>query len=53
MLPDTPGDWKQLAEKASAEMNSEKLLELVNELNQVLGEREDKLHQQRHRENQL
>jgi hypothetical protein len=53
MLPDSPGDWKHLAEQASAEMNSEKLLELVNELNQLLGEREDKPRQQRHQGNQL
>jgi hypothetical protein len=42
-----------LAEQASTEMNSEKLLELVNELNQVLGEGEDKPRQQRHQGNQL
>ena len=51
MLPDSPGDWKHLAEQASAEMNSEKLLELVNELSQLLGEREDKSHQQRRQGN--
>ena len=53
MLPDSPGDWKHLAEQASAEMNSEKLLELVNELNQLLGERQDKPRQQRHQGNPL
>ena len=53
MLPDSPGGWKHLAEQASAEMNSEKPLELVNELNQLLGEREDKPRQQRHQGNQL
>jgi hypothetical protein len=53
MPPDSPGDWKYLAEQASTEMNSEKLLELVNELNQLLGEREDKPRQQRHQGNQL
>jgi len=42
MSPDSTADWKHLAEQASTEMNSEKLLELVNELNQLLGEREDK-----------
>jgi hypothetical protein len=35
--PDSPGDWKDLAEQATIEMNLEKLLELVNELNQPLG----------------
>ena len=53
MSPDATGDWKHLAEQASTEMNSEKLLELVNELNQVLGESEDKPRQQRHQGNQL
>jgi len=53
MSPDSTGDWKHLAEQASTEMNSEKLLELVNELNQVLGEGEDKPRQQRHQRNQL
>ena len=42
MSPDPTGDWKHLAEQASTEVNSEKLLELVNELNQLLAEREDK-----------
>jgi hypothetical protein len=53
MPTDPPGDWKDLAEQASTEMNSEKLIELVNELNQVLGEREDKPRQKRHQGNQL
>ena len=53
MHPDSPCDWKHLAGQASTEMNSEKLLELVNELNQLLGEREDKPRQQRHQGNQL
>lgn len=52
MTPDSPRDWKHLAEQASNEMNSEKLMELVNELNQLLGEREDKSHQQRRPGNQ-
>ena len=53
MPPDSPGDWKHLAEQAAIEQNSEKLLDLVNELNQVLGEREDKPRKQRRQENQL
>jgi hypothetical protein len=36
-----PRDWKCLAEQASKEMDSEKLLSLVTELNRVLGEREE------------
>ena len=53
MPPDSPGDWKHLAEQAATEQNSEKLLELVNELNQLLGEREEKPRKQRQQENQL
>jgi hypothetical protein len=41
MTPYQPGDWRHLAEQASNEMDSKKLLGLVNELNRVLGERED------------
>jgi hypothetical protein len=48
MTPDSPRDWKHLAEQASAEMNSEKLMELVDELNQLLREHEDS-HLHRHR----
>ena len=40
MIPRQPRDWKRLAEQASKEMDSEKLLGLVTELNRVLGERE-------------
>jgi hypothetical protein len=53
MPPDSPRDWKHLAEQASKEMNSEKLMELVNELTRALGENEDKSHQQRRSEDQL
>jgi hypothetical protein len=53
MPPDSPRDWKHLAEQASNEMNSEKLLELVDEINQLLGEREDKPRKHRQQENQL
>jgi hypothetical protein len=53
MPSDLPGDWKHLAQQASHEMNSEKLLELVDELNQALREREDKPRQQRRQEDQL
>jgi hypothetical protein len=46
------GDWKHIAEQASEEMNSDKLMELVNELNRVLGEHEETCRQQRHQGNQ-
>ena len=38
MPPKQQTDWHQLAEQASQEMDSEKLLSLVNELNQALDE---------------
>jgi hypothetical protein len=41
-----PRDWKCLAEQASKEMDSEKLLSLVIELNRVLGEREESVQRQ-------
>ncbi len=43
MTPHQPGDWKCLAEQASREMDSDKLLSLVIELNRVLGEREESI----------
>ncbi|HYM08521.1 MAG TPA: hypothetical protein VEU11_18360 [Terriglobales bacterium] len=52
MTPDSPRDWKHLAEKASNEMNSEKLMDLVDELNRLLGEHEDRSRQQRRSGNQ-
>ncbi len=53
MTPDSPRDWKHLAEQASNEMNSEKLMDLVNELNRLLGEREDQSYQRRRPGNQF
>ena len=41
MTPQT-SDWKDLAEQASSEMDPEKLLNLVSQLNRVLGEREER-----------
>jgi hypothetical protein len=35
-----PGDWRLLAERASVEMDPEKLMNLVLELNSVLEERQ-------------
>jgi hypothetical protein len=43
MTPYQPRDWKCLAEQASREMDSDKLLSLVIELNRVLGEREESI----------
>jgi hypothetical protein len=47
MAPHQPS-WQHLAEQASKEMDPNKMLELVTELNRVLGEREETSGQQRH-----
>jgi len=52
MSPHSPGDWKHIAEQASQEMDSVKLLELVNELNRALGEHEEASRLQRCQGNQ-
>ena len=41
MTPHHPSDWRHIAEQLSKEMDSEKVLELAEQLNRVLGERED------------
>ena len=41
MTPQT-NDWQYLAEQASSEMDPDKLLNLVSQLNRVLGEREER-----------
>jgi hypothetical protein len=46
MTPHQPRDWKCLAEQASKEMDSDKLLGLVTELNRVLGEHEEGIQRQ-------
>ncbi len=40
-------DWKELSKAAAQEQDPQKLLELVEELNRVLEEREQKLKQLR------
>jgi hypothetical protein len=47
MIPQ-PSDWQHLAEQASNEMNPEKMLQIVAELNRVLEKREQTSRQQRH-----
>jgi hypothetical protein len=39
MAPHQSSDWEQLAERATKEMDPRKLLNLITELNQVLGAR--------------
>ena len=41
-------DWQHIAEQASSEMDSEKLINLVTLLNRVLGEQEERSRAQRH-----
>jgi hypothetical protein len=45
-------DWEHIAEQASKEMGPKKMLELVTELNRVLGEREETSRQKRHQGDQ-
>jgi hypothetical protein len=47
-MPDIPyEDWKTLSEAASREQDPKKLLELVEQLNRVLGEREEEMKRRR------
>jgi hypothetical protein len=48
VTPNQLRDWRHLAEQASKEHDPEKLMNLVNELNGVLGEREETSRKQRH-----
>jgi len=41
MSPHQPSDWKHLAEQASMEMDPEKFMILIQELNRVLVKREE------------
>jgi Asp-tRNA(Asn)/Glu-tRNA(Gln) amidotransferase C subunit len=40
-------DWQHLAEQASSEMDPDKLINLVTQLNRVLGEQEERSRVQR------
>ena len=40
MTPHKPSDWKDLAEQVSKEMDPKRLMDLVVELNRILGEQE-------------
>jgi hypothetical protein len=42
MTPSQRSDWQHLAEQASNEMDPDKLLNLVNQLNRLLGEQEER-----------
>jgi len=48
MTPSPSTDWKGLAEQASNEMDPDKLLNLVTQLNRVLGEQEERSRAQQH-----
>ena len=41
-----PNDWRHLAEQASNEMNPEKMMAIISELNRVLEKREQTSRQQ-------
>ena len=42
MTPSQRDDWQYLAEQTSNEMDADKLLNLVTQLNRVLGEQEER-----------
>ena len=52
MTPSKATDWHSLAEQASNEMDADKLLNLVTQLNRVLGEQEERSRALLHRENE-
>jgi hypothetical protein len=52
MTPSQPSDWQHLAEQVSNEMDPDKLLNLVTQLNHVLGEQEERTRAQRHQGNE-
>lgn len=45
-------DWQRLAEQASSEMDPDKLLKLVDQLNRVLSEQEERSRAQLHPPNE-
>jgi hypothetical protein len=45
-------DWQHLAEQASSEMDPEKLINLVTQLNRLLSEQEERSRAQRHQPNE-
>ena len=45
-------DWQHLAEQASNEMDPEKLLNFVNQLNRLLGEQEERSRAMLHRDDE-
>jgi hypothetical protein len=47
MTPRQSSDWESIAEQASQETDPHRLMELVTELNRVLGEREETSRQKR------
>jgi hypothetical protein len=51
MTPSTPSEWQHLAEQASNEMDPDRLLNLVNQLNRLLGEQEERSRALLHRGN--
>jgi hypothetical protein len=52
MTPSQPSDWQHLAEQVSNEMDPDKLLNLVTQLNHVLGEQEERTRAQPHQGNE-
>jgi len=42
MIPQ-PNDWRHLAEQASTELDPQKLMSLVDQLNRALAQKEEKI----------
>jgi hypothetical protein len=53
MTSSKANDWHSLAEQASNEMDADKLLNLVTQLNRALGEQEEQSRAQRHQGTEL
>jgi hypothetical protein len=50
--PYQTSDWQHPAEQATSEMDSDKLMNHVTQLDHVLGERKEKSRARRHQENE-
>ena len=49
----TKDHWMELCEQAAVEQDSEKLLELINEIDRMLDEKEQRLKREHHQDQSL
>jgi len=52
MTPNHSSDWRHIAEQITKETDPQRVLELAQELDRVLGEREETSHREQERGNQ-